>query len=335
MMLRALAALILITTLISSASAQERVSVGTVRLTSSGALFLAAAKGYFKADGLDVEMTAYPSAQPVVEALAAGSSDFGLADFTAAAFNLAGQGAIKAIAAQAREKRDFEGNEIIASNAASAKGLRKLDDLAGKSIAISQFGSTFHYQIGQIALSKRFDLNGITLKPMQSLDAMAGAVATAEVDAAILPAQYARELLTAGQGKLIGWYSELDEQQLGALFASTKTIQARREVVEKFVRAYRRGAADYAAALLRRDRYGKRIFDATSQAAAAMIASYVYPGHPVSAAATTVEAGVYFIDPQARLDIADIDRQIAWYQSQGLVDKSVDARAIVDLSFPK
>lgn len=318
--------------LLALASAQERVTVGTLRQAASGALFLAAAQGYFKAEGLDVEMTAYPSEQAVVEALSLGATDFGVTAFGAAAFNLAAKGAIKAIAAQVREKRDYEGNELIASNAAYAKGLRKPENIAGKSFAISELGSSFHYQLGQIALAKRFDLASVTLKPMQSLDAMARAVAIGAADAAILPPQYARELLTANQAKLIVWYSELDEQQLGALFASAKTIAMRRAVVEKFLRAYRRGAGDYAAALLRRDRYAKRISDAKSQSAAAAIARYVYPGQSASAAAT-VEAGVYFMDSQARLDAADIARQVEWYKAQGLVDRSVDARAVMDLSF--
>src|SRR5215475_9664368 len=87
---------------------------------------------------------------------------------------------------------------------------------------------------------------------MQTIDAIARAVGTSQVDAAIMPAPYARELLASNQAKLIGWYSELDEQQLGALFVSRRMLETRRSVVEKFVRAYRRGAADYAAALMRK-----------------------------------------------------------------------------------
>jgi len=59
-----------------------------------------------------------------VTALAAGEVDLASAEFTAAAFNLAGKGVIKIVAAQAREKRDFEGNEIVASPAAYARASR-------------------------------------------------------------------------------------------------------------------------------------------------------------------------------------------------------------------
>jgi len=42
-----------------------------------------------------------------------------------------------------------------------------------------------------------------------------------------MPSLYARELLMANQVKFLGWYSELDEQQLGALFVSKKMLETR------------------------------------------------------------------------------------------------------------
>lgn len=333
MIARVLAVLSLAVTLIAPAAAQERVTVGTMRNVSNGALFLADARGYFKAEGLDLAMTAYASPQQVVEALAAGATEFGLTDFTVMAFNLAGQGKIRAIAAQAREKRDFEGSQIVVSIAASEVGLRKIENLAGKTIAVSQIDSPSHYQLAQIARIKGFDLGAVRIRPMQSVDAMARAVSRGEVEATILPTMYARELMVSNQARLVGWYSEVDEQQLGALFASAAVLQSKRETVAKFVRAYRRGAADYAEALLRYDRFRKRVSDVKSQAAAMTIARYAFPGKQAASSAPTVEAGAYYIDPKVKLDVADIERQIQWYKSQGLVEASVDARNVVDLSF--
>lgn len=313
------------------AAAQERVTVGTMREIANGALFLADAHGYFKAEGLVLEMTAYASAADVADALAANATDFGLAAFTPTAFNLAGRGRIKVIAAQVREKRGFEGNQLIASGAAYASGLRAFEDLANRTIAISVLGSAFHYQLAQIARIKHFDFKSVTLKTEQSYDGMARAVGTAQVDATILPAQYARELLLANQARLIGWYSELDEQQLGALFASAKTIAGKRTLVEKFLRAYKRGAADYAA-LLKLDR-GKRVNSPKARETATTIARYVYPGKPLGRSAVSVEVGAYYMDLNARLDFADIERQVEWYKAQGLVEQSVDAKSVVDPSF--
>src|SRR5262245_866871 len=315
-----------------AAYAQERVVIGTQRLSENGALFLAAAQGYFKAEGIDLAMTAYDSDKAVAETLVSGATDFGLARFTPAAFDAAGKGLIRAIAAQAREKRDYEGNQIIASSIGIQKGLRKFDNLADKTVAIDVLGSTAHYQLMQIARVRHVDPGRITVKG--TVDAIARAVGTDQVDAAIMPSLYARELLMANQAKFLGWYSELDEQQLGALFVSKKMLETRRAAVEKFLKAYRRGAADYAAALLRKDRSSKRVSDIKSKEAATTIARYVYPDRGTDAAAT-VELGTYYIDPEARLDVADVARQIAWYKAQGLIDKAVDARSVVDASFVK
>ncbi|HJS61399.1 MAG TPA: ABC transporter substrate-binding protein [Pseudolabrys sp.] len=328
------AVFIFISNLSFAAYAQERVVIGTQRLSENGALFLAAAQGYFKTEGIDLAMTAYDSDRTVAEMLASGATDFGLARFTPAAFDAAGKDLIRAIAAQAREKRDYEGSQLVASSIGFQKGLRKFDNLAGKTVAIDALGSTAHYQLLQIARIKHVDPARITVKALGTLDAIARAVGTDQVDAAIMPSLYARELLMANQARFLGWYSELDEQQLGALFVSKKMLETRRAAVEKFMHAYRRGAADYAAALLRKDRSSKRISDIKSKEAATTIARYVYPDRGTDAAAT-VELGAYYIDPQARLDVADVARQIAWYKSQGLIDKAVDIRTVVDASFVK
>lgn len=329
----ALAALSLIAVLLTPAAAQEHVSVGTTRSIANAVLFLGVEQGHFKAEGLDVEMTAYASDQDVVEALAAGATDLGLAGFTATAFTLAGAGTIKAVAAQVREKTDYEGNDILVSNFAYERGIRKIENLGGTSFATYRLGTAMHYQLGQIARVKQFDFNSVTLKPQGSLADVARAIATGVADAAILPGTEARALLTANQARLLGWYSEVDQTQLGALFVSSKASDARRATLEKFVRAYRRAATEYAAVFQHNDRFGKRVTNAKTREMSARIARYVFPGRPLDAAGATVEAGIYNMEPQARLDLADIARQVAWYQSQALVAKDVEARLIVDSSF--
>ena len=99
MIRRAFAALILTAGLLApattSAIAQERVTVAAMRDGANGALFLAAARGYFKAEGIDLEMTAYASDKDVVTALASGATDLGIARFTVEAFTFAGNGDIR------------------------------------------------------------------------------------------------------------------------------------------------------------------------------------------------------------------------------------------------
>jgi NitT/TauT family transport system substrate-binding protein len=317
------------------ALAQEKISVAVLRFVSSGGLFLAVEKGYFKAEGLDVELKFFEAAQPIALAVVAGDADFGVTAFTAGFYNLAGKGALRIIAAQAKEAKGYEGNLVLASNAAYDKGLTSLDKLAGKSLGITQVGSSFHYQVGQIAAAKGIDLDSITLKPLQSLPNMAAALKTSQVDAIIIAPHLAKPIVASGDGKLIGRVSDVAEYQFGGLFTTPKTIAAKRAMVEKFVRAYQRGAAAYAAAFLARDEFGRIVYGPDSEAAAALVGKSVYPSDPAEVAAPKVKASAFFVDPEARLDVADIVQQVAWLKQQKLVDAGVDARAILDLSFVK
>ncbi len=312
--------------------ANERVIVATTRDVQNGALFLAALRGYFGAEGIDLAMQAYPSPEAVAQALAAGKADLGLTSFTATAFDLAGTGVIKAIAAQVREKRDHEGDVVVASNGAFRIGLRTFSDLANKSVAIISLGSIYHYQLGQIARLKHFGLATVTVKALHTFDAVTAAVASGQVDAAILPSRYGRSLLASGQAQIVGWYSELDEQQLGALFASAKMLANRPRTVAKFLGAYRHGAADYSAVMARYGLGGKLVSSDNSRKAADSIARYVYPGTARSSAITAVEEGAYYMDAKARLDAADFARQFDWFKAQGLVKAGADLQKAVDLS---
>lgn len=74
----------------------------------------------------------------------------------------------------------------------------------------------------QIARIKHVDPSRITDKALGTVDAIARAVGTEQVDAAIMPSLYARELLMANQAKFLGWYSELDEQQLALCLSRKK-----------------------------------------------------------------------------------------------------------------
>lgn len=319
----------------SAQEGREKLKLGSLRFVSSGAVFIALERGYFRDEGLEIVITFFDAAQPVAVATASGDLDLGVTAFTGGFFNLAGKGALKIIAAQAKEAKGYEGNVVLVSNAAWDKGFHDVSQFAGHSIGITQIGSSFHYQIGQIAAAKNIDLKSITIRPLQSLLAMAAALKTGQVDSIIIAPHLARAMIENGDAKLIARYSDIDEYQFGGLFTTPKAITARRPMLEKFVRAYQKGAQDYFDALLRRDGEGRRVFDEKAAETAALIAKYVYPSEPAAKAATLVEASAFYVDPQAKLDVADILKQIAWYKEHGLVAAEVDGRATLDLSFVK
>lgn len=313
------------------ALAQEKVSVASLRFVSSAPIFIAQEKGYFKEAGLEVDLKFFDAAQPVALAVAAGDADFGITGLTGGFYNLAGKGAIRIIAAQSREEPGFDFVAYLVTTKAHQAGFTSVTQFPGKTVGITTVGSTFHYNLGKLAEKRGFKLEDVQLKPLQSISNVIAAVKGAQVDAALLPANFALGLEQDGAAKIIGWVHQETPWQLGALFASSKAIEQRRPVVEKFVQAYQKATADYAEAFQERSADGKRVFGAKADALIPIIQKYVQP----QPTAEQVKASVSFIDPEGRLLVRDIYDQVAWYQKMGMVDKGVDAAKIVDLSFVK
>jgi len=321
--------------LAAPAWAADKVAVGVLRFVSSGGLYLAVERGYFTAEGIEVELKFFEAAQPIAVAVVSGDTQFGLTAITAGSLNLAGKGGVKIIASQGAERKGITGNILVASNDAFAKGLTTPEKLAGANVAITQVGSSFHYQLGQIASAKGFPLERITMKPLQSIPNVVAAVKTDQVDAAILPPHIAEPMAARGEVKLITPLSAIGDYQYGALFTTPKLITGNRAMVERFVRAYQKGLKDYADSLLRTDASGKRISDDAAMKAGEQIGKYVYPSDPPAEAAKKVIAAAVFCDPAGKVDAVDIARQVAWYKQEKLVDAGVDAAAVIDASFAR
>ena len=129
-----------------------------LRLSSSAPVFIAQDKGYFRDAGLDVELKFFDAAQPIAVATTSGDIDFGVTAFTAGLYNLAGKGTLKVIGGMSREKAGYPLIGYFASNNAYAAGLKTPKDLAGKRIAVTQVGSSFHYSLGLLADKYGFKL---------------------------------------------------------------------------------------------------------------------------------------------------------------------------------
>ena len=152
-------------------------------------------------------------------------------------------------------------------------------------------------------------MSRVTVKPMQTLDAIVRAIATDEIDAAIMPALVCaicwprtRPSSSDGIRNLTKFSSAPCSRPAGGVAAQAPEFQA-------YSRHWvARSGDDHCPVCLSR---------------------------PWNQRRGCSEASAYFIDPQAQLDVADIDRQIAWHKAQGRVDKTVSARDVVDPSFVK
>ena len=322
------AAALAIVLLVASAprgEAAERLRVGVLKLASSGGIFIAAERGYFTAQGVEIELRFFDAAQPIAVAAVAGDVDLGVTGLTAGFYNLAGKGALRIIAGQSREEPGYHLIAYLASNRAYAAGLIALNDLPGHSVGISQVGSTFHYSVGLLAEKLGFSLTSVKLVPLQSMANMAAALKGNQIDASLIPATIALPMMARGEAHGLGWVGDETPWQLGAIFTTARAISERRGALENFLAGYRRGARALYDAFLPNDITPQQ--PAGADDLLAIIAKYT------GQSPEQLRDGIPYVDPEAKLLVDDINRQVAWYQSQGLVDRSVEARAILDLSF--
>lgn len=305
-----------------------KAKIGVLRLSSSAPVFIAQDKGYFRDAGLEVELKFFDAAQPIAVATTSGDVDFGVTAFTAGLYNLAGKGVLKVIGGMSREKPGYPLIGYFASNNAYAAGLKTPKDLAGKRVAVTQVGSSFHYSLGLLADKYGFKLADVKIVPLQSLSNAAAALKGETVDAALLPISTARKLMDEGGAKFLGWVGDETPWQLGAVFVSPKTL-ANKALVTKLLGALAKADREYHDVVLAAMKDGVAPINEQTKPLLEIIAKYT--NLPVE----QVVGNCAYVDPDGKLDVKNVDNQIKWLQEQGFADKGFDVNAIIAKEFVK
>lgn len=308
--------------------ADDDVVIGALRFTSHSAGFIAYEKGYFADEGLNVSFEFFQAAQPIAVAVAAGDADFGIAGVTGGLMNLAEKDAVRVVAGVLHEKKGVDGMMIMASNQAYEAGLTSVSDLPGHSVAMTQVGSTFHYMSARIAEKEGFPLDSLRLMPLQKVGSMIGALKSGQADAMIMVPHVAKPLVASGAAKELGWLYDYAEYQISTLFTSVANINENRDMVERFVRAYARGIADFNRVMLAENPDPAELEEMTR-----LIHKYVYIDRPYEKAAPPIQAGAMNLNDGARLHLSDVEAQMKWFQEQGLVSSSLTLEQLADGSF--
>src|SRR5579875_3497491 len=220
----------------SPAAALDRVKIAVVSSLSSAPAFVANAKGYFRNEGLDVDLVHFDSAAPIAVAVASGDVDFASAGLAAAFFTLANQGVLKIIGSGNGEHKGFQGIGYILSNRAYDAGIRRFEDLKGRSVAITQLGSALQYSLDLVRRKHGVDMKDVRLLPLHSNQNVASAIAGGQADAAVQSGPNIYALVNKGNARLLAWYSdELSQSPGDATYTSAKLANARPETVKHFM----------------------------------------------------------------------------------------------------
>ena len=311
------------------ARATTRLSVGALRFTSHAPSFVAFERGYFAEEGLDVAFTFFQAAQPMAVAIASGDADYAVTAVTGGLINLADKGAAKVIGGALSEERGIEGQIILASNQAFDAGLTSPQALAGRSFAITQAGSSFHYMGSKIAAAEGIATDALTFKPLQKVGAIIGALKSGQIDAWAIVPHIAKALAGADAVRPIGMVADyIPDYQVTTVFTSTRNAEVERAQTEAFLRAFARGAADFNAALV-----DKALGEEAAEEMVRLLHPYVYPDRSLEDAAGPIRNGAMRINEGAALNRGSVEDQLRWFQSEGLIDASIGIETLVDGSY--
>ncbi len=303
------------------AHAQDRPRVGVLKLTASAPIFVGVEKGFFKEFGVEPELVYFQAAAPISTAVAAGQIDVGATGLTAATYNIVlGGEKMWIVADKGREWPDHRLTAIVVRKDLYDAGVRRVTDLKGKRIGITQLGSTFHYQIGNILEKDGMSLKDVSIVPLQAMAAALEALRGKQIDAVILPQPFPGRAEADGFGRIIAWGGDLFPWQIATVFYSRKFAADRVRAVN-FMKGYVKSSRHYYDAVLRGGQ------GAAYDEVVAVTARYT------AAPEAVIKLGLPYQDRSGRLWVEDIARQMTWWQRHGFIKATIPLKDIVDTSF--
>ena len=247
-----------------------------------------------------------------------------MASLSAPFYNYAAAHSLKMIASRSSDQTGFPMYALLVSRKAHASGFTGVRGLSDARIGIPGADSGSYYALFNIA--SRFGLIRGSIKTI-SLKSPVGeleALSRGDIDAALLPFAIA---LHYARGRELLPLSDFAQWQQGIVFTTARNITARRNLIERFMRAYQRGTADYQLNFLSYDDGGDFVPGPDYDRYLDLIAREVRISPGVLAVTKT------YCDRRANLDVADIEKQVRFWQDQGRLGRSVAAADLVDLSF--
>ena len=308
------------------APAAEPLKVGVLKLTSSAPIFVGVEKGFFREHGVEPELVFFQAAAPIATALAAGQIDVGATGLTAALYNIVlGGQKLLIVADKGRDWPGYPLNAIVVQKELYDGGLRTIEGLKGRRIGVTQLGSTFHYQIGNILEKHGLVLADVKIVPLQAMAAALEALKGRQVDAIVLPQPFPGRAEDGGFGKIIAWAGDLFPWQIATIFYSPRLAGDRARAVS-FMKGYVKASRYYHdAVLVRQD--GRPRPGANYDEVVAITAKYT------GAKPEIIKLGFPYQDRNGRLLVSDIETQMTWWVKHGFMKSMIPLRNIVDTSF--
>jgi NitT/TauT family transport system substrate-binding protein len=299
-----------------------KVTVGNLSLVHDAGIFIADAKGYFAAEGLDVSLTTFRSASDMVPLLGTAQLDVGAGSPSAGLYNAILRGIkIKIVADKGHSAPGYSPLALLIRKDLVETGKYKtLKDLKGLKFAMTAHGissaATLNTALKSVGLAYA-DVETVNL-PFSDQPV---ALANKAIDGTLAAEPFATLAVERGIAVDVLRDHEVEPgHQLSCLLFS-EAFAGKSDVAVRFLRAYIKGARDYNRALK-----GGRIAGANAEDVLAILTKYT----SIKDAALLRRSTPPALHPDGRVNIDSLQRDFDFYLSQGLVQGRLTVRDIVD-----
>lgn len=189
-------------------------------------------EGLWQKYGIDLDITNNGSGAKLMQAMTAGSVDFGLSSGVEMAFGAKGA-PIRAIAAYAGEPRTV--TVIVAADSP----IKKPADLKGKLIALPGVGSVSEWLVWQMAIAEGWGKSGIQTVAAGSIEGCLAAIKSRQADAMIGPPELGYLLESRHEGHVAFSLAPFAPHFLAhVVYARSELIQGNPDLVERFLKGF-------------------------------------------------------------------------------------------------
>jgi NitT/TauT family transport system substrate-binding protein len=222
----------------------ELVKSADSRVLTSAPMYVALEKGYFREQGIDLQLEHVAGGADVVPFLATGDIDINLGAISVGLYNAFDRGAdIRIIAPVGiHPLQDAALPLVVRKDLVDSGQVRTAADLRGRRVAVNTRGASVEY-----ALTKVMERAGLTIHDVDQVPVpfpdMPAALSNGSVDAAIPAEPFATRSVELGVGvKLIK--EIIPGQMTTVIIASGKFLRERPEVVKRWMVAFMKAVRD-------------------------------------------------------------------------------------------
>ncbi len=230
-----------------AALANDKVKVGIVGSFSDAPLYLALEKGYFKEVGIEPQFEELGSLTRQVAPLSAGQLDVASGNISAGLYNAVDRAIpMKVVADKGRNAPGYGYNIIMVRKDLYDSGaVKSAADLKGRSLATIGAGSADMSIIHEFMKTGKLGYDDVK-QSVLTLPNHLVALENKGIDATLTPEPFASIIAAKGAGvKLATVDSFYPDQQQLVLIYGAKFMQERKDVAQRFMKAYIRGVRAY------------------------------------------------------------------------------------------